>query len=111
MVAADLLNDLRTSGFTLRVRGDSLHVAPAERLTDDLRAAIRANKPELLALLARPAEGDWVHLLGPDGTTHNLLEPWRIDAIVESENGLIAIFIGRPYGSWPLMYCQKIDQR
>lgn len=107
MIAADLLNDLRTSGFILRIKGDALHVAPADRLTDDLRAAIRANKPDLLALLALPSVGDRVYLLSASGATVNL-EPWRVDAITTAADGcLLATFHGRPYHSWPLADCRK----
>lgn len=55
MGARDLLHDLLTAGFTLALADGKLLVTPASMLTDDLRAALRASKPELLALLAGPA--------------------------------------------------------
>ncbi len=64
---AELLASLRTAGFTLVPRGEMLEVRPAGRLTDDLRAAIRAHKAELLRLLTTEtpaAEADpWPALL------------------------------------------------
>lgn len=51
MAASDLLQQLHATGFRVDVQGDSLHVAPAGRLTDSLRAAIRAEKPALVAAL------------------------------------------------------------
>lgn len=108
MRAADVLAGLRARGFTLTPAGDRLAVAPAAALTEADRVTIRAHKAELLRILAGPAaEGDAVYLLGPDGITHNLMEAWTIAAIVRSDDGPLAVFVGRPYGSWPLSYCRK----
>ena len=52
MCAADLLKDVRAAGFTLDLADGKLLVAPASMLTDELRTALRANKTEVLALLA-----------------------------------------------------------
>lgn len=49
MGADDLLRDLRSAGIEVSVRGDSLIAKPASRLTEELRAALRANKPAILA--------------------------------------------------------------
>ncbi len=51
MPAAALLNRLRDHGLTLSRSGDQLIVAPRDRLTDELRAAIRSAKRELLEAL------------------------------------------------------------
>jgi hypothetical protein len=51
--AVDLLQHLRAVGIRIVVEGALLRVTPADRLTDDMRAAIRAHKPDLLALLAQ----------------------------------------------------------
>lgn len=52
MGAPELLQHLRGAGLALTVTdGGALHVAPRHALTDDLREAIRAWKPELVALL------------------------------------------------------------
>lgn len=51
MGAADLLAHVRAAGFTLDLADGKLLVTPASMLTDDLRAALRASKPEVLALL------------------------------------------------------------
>ena len=57
MGAPDLLQHLRGAGLVLTLTQDGgLHVAPRAALTDDLRAAIRASKPDLLALLAAEHE-------------------------------------------------------
>ena len=58
MGAADLLRHVRAAGFTIDQAGDKLLVTPASMLTDELRAALRASKPEVLALLARSAPAD-----------------------------------------------------
>jgi hypothetical protein len=75
MGAREVLRDLTGAGFSVEVAGDRLLVGPASKLTDDLRAAVRAAKPDLLALLNRPhkltlAEGDAAHA-----------EPWDEAAI------------------------------
>ena len=51
-----LAEELRAAGFTLAANGPHLRVAPADSLTDELRARIRENKAELLALLADPVK-------------------------------------------------------
>lgn len=55
MGAQDLLQHLRGAGLSLAVDGDRLTVTPRERLTDDMRESIRANKAALLQALAWPA--------------------------------------------------------
>jgi hypothetical protein len=59
MGARDLLDRLLADGFTLDAADGTLLVTPASRLTDALRVALRASKPDLLALVAealpRPA--------------------------------------------------------
>lgn len=44
----EALNYLMDQGFIVRTVGDRLSVAPAARLTDELRQWIRQHKPELL---------------------------------------------------------------
>jgi hypothetical protein len=56
MGAPDLLQHLRTAGFTLSIHGERLLVAPAGSLTTELREAIRANKEVLVAALQAPPE-------------------------------------------------------
>ena len=51
MGARELLDQAARSGLTLVAEGPSLVVRPKERLTDGMRDALRAAKPELLALL------------------------------------------------------------
>jgi hypothetical protein len=62
MPVLELLQKLHEAGVTIRADGDRLIASPSERLTDELRALIRANKPVLLAGIqthkpARPAAG------------------------------------------------------
>ena len=56
MSGRDLLHDLLAAGFTLDLADGKLLVTPASKLTDELRAALRASKPELMALLMEPAD-------------------------------------------------------
>lgn len=51
MDASDLLHDLNRAGLTVTAEGGRLAIRPAARLTDSLRAQMRAAKAELLALL------------------------------------------------------------
>lgn len=52
----ELLARLRDAGLTVTRNGDQLMVAPRNRLTDELRAAIRCAKQKLLdALKGEPA--------------------------------------------------------
>jgi hypothetical protein len=54
----ELLARLRHAGLTVTRYGDQIVVAPRNRLTDELRAAIRNAKPELLEALTteQPSE-------------------------------------------------------
>jgi hypothetical protein len=55
VTAAELLERVRAEGFTLTPgAGGTLVVAPASRLTEELRAELRARKAEVLAALAGP---------------------------------------------------------
>jgi hypothetical protein len=56
MTIRDLLNDLLADGFTVAVDGGGLAIRPASRLSDEQRQAIRAARPEFLALLSTPAD-------------------------------------------------------
>jgi len=47
----ELLARLRHAGLTVTRTGNQIVVAPRNRLTDELRAAIRAAKPQLLSAL------------------------------------------------------------
>jgi uncharacterized membrane protein len=49
---------LAAAGIRLRAQGEKLLAEPREALTDELRAAIRANKPALLAALSVPCSDD-----------------------------------------------------
>ena len=58
MGARELLNDLLGAGIALNVDRGKLLVTPASKLTDDLRAALRECKPELIGLLTTAPEAD-----------------------------------------------------
>ena len=51
IAAYRLLNQLRRAGFTLSFTGETLHVSPSSRLDADQRQALKAAKPQILALL------------------------------------------------------------
>lgn len=51
MGARDLLQHLAGAGLSITADGGQLVIRPASRLTGDMRTALRAAKPELLALL------------------------------------------------------------
>lgn len=55
MGARGLLEGLAHVGVNVTADGDRLVVRPASKLTDDLRAALLAAKPEVLALLSAHA--------------------------------------------------------
>ena len=55
MGARGLLAELVSAGFSVEAADDKLLIRPASKLTDDLRAALRQAKPELLQLLALQA--------------------------------------------------------
>ena len=52
MGAATLMQDMLAAGFGLEVSAGKLLVTPASQLTDELRTALRARKPELIELIA-----------------------------------------------------------
>lgn len=57
MTACQLLGDLQRRGLTVTADGPDLLVrGPRALLTPDLKSALLAQKPELLALLTDPAE-------------------------------------------------------
>ncbi len=55
MTAAELLSELRRRGVSFTRHGDRLRYCPADRVTEAEVAALRAEKPELLRLLADTA--------------------------------------------------------
>jgi hypothetical protein len=56
MSAAAIIERVRVAGGHLRVADDMLHVSASAPLPDALIAELRAAKPELIELLAGPAE-------------------------------------------------------
>ncbi len=56
MTAPALIERLAAAGLTVTADGDRLLIQPAAKLSDDLRSAVVAMKPELLALLGDAAK-------------------------------------------------------
>jgi hypothetical protein len=52
--AKDFISHLQASGFSIDCEDQRLLISPADRLTDELKHAIRENKAALLAELKRP---------------------------------------------------------
>ena len=73
MTSVTLYLELYQAGLLLSTDGEKLLVTPADKLTDELRLAIRQHKPELIELLqsAHHTTGrllDWVVDLDPHTT-------------------------------------------
>jgi hypothetical protein len=49
MELAEILNEIRERGLRAVIRDGVLFVGPGEKVSDDLRAALKANMPDLLA--------------------------------------------------------------
>ena len=92
MDARELLTDLAGAGLSVTAEDDRLVIRPASRLTDDMRAALREAKPELLALLTMPTPGAALppnrpyRLSQADGDRCHV-EPW--------DDACIALFVAR----------------
>jgi hypothetical protein len=76
MGARDLLADLARVGLCVSADGDRLIVRPASKLTDDLRAALRQSKPELLAILAS-TQARRPNALSLEESDRAHAEPWN----------------------------------
>lgn len=59
MGATDLILHLRKNGFSLALYDDRLRIAPADKLTDELKQTIRQSKAEILTELQREARAEW----------------------------------------------------
>src|SRR5262245_28446036 len=64
MTAKDLLANMDQLGFQLKAHGDSILIRPRNRVTDQIRQAIKERKPELVALLrsrtpTNDSQRDW----------------------------------------------------
>ncbi len=78
MGARELLANLADAGLSITAEGDRLLIRPGSKLTDDLRTAIRAEKPALLALLtgAAPALQSRPYWLATAEADHCHAHPW-----------------------------------
>ena len=100
-VAMRALNRMRTAGFSLRLAGDALQVSPADRLTEEQRRFIRANKPALAQLLmdgavlhealvqAGPAGLAWLEGTPADWTGERLL---AADEVLYSDGRMVSVY-------------------
>ena len=86
MGAAEILRTLTDQGFTLAAAGGRLTVNPSSKLTDAMRAEIRAHKPELVELLTQAANDSRPPYLPPPpaSTSHAEIEAW-MDAVGETD--------------------------
>lgn len=91
MGARDLLDDLAGLGISVRADGDGLIVSPRELLTDELRAALKEFKPDLLAMLTKPPSPEPGHEAQPEPAESSQgvaddgeMEPDPIDALPSS---------------------------
>lgn len=97
MGAPDLLQALQAKGLILQADGDRLLVTPTERITEEIRATIRANKVALLAALISPisrAPGSTVTVLAhPLGGIADMTEdlPWSATLTQPERYRLIAL--------------------
>ena len=102
MGADDLLMELKGEGFALSTDGNRLVIRPASKLTDTMRAALLAAKPELLALLAgtaAPTAGttpvwDRPHRLMPAEADRAHAQPWD-DAACANFVARVTLFLRR----------------
>ncbi len=77
---ATAIRKIEAAGYRLRLAGDALQVSPADRLTADQRAFIRAHKADLVAALEQPAGAE--NLLKP---TVQAAQGHGIDAATDLE--------------------------
>lgn len=59
MKANDLIFSLRKSGFSIGSHDNRLQIAPAGKLTEELKQSIRQSKTEILTELQREARAGW----------------------------------------------------
>lgn len=71
-----LLRELSTRGATVALEGEALRVQPSRVLTDELRAAIRCHKSELLQFLAR--ENVSRKSAPPEYSQPRILSAWEV---------------------------------
>mgnify|MGYP000865933252 FL=1 len=83
MGAPELLQHLRGAGFTIDAVDGGIRVAPASALTDAQRQAIRTNKPQLLAMLTRPAPAALVKAINRCCAARGDTEANRVALIAE----------------------------
>jgi len=60
MQVTQIFQECRRRGLQMVPQGDKLLVSPRSLITDELRAAIRANKPDILAALAHEDATEYV---------------------------------------------------
>ncbi len=89
MNAPALLRELSTRGATVALEGEALRVQPSRVLTDELRAAIRCHKSELLQFLTRENVSREYSQPVPDVAADALAQLSREVEAARRPNGLI----------------------
>ena len=98
MLAIDLYQTLNNEGVQLWAEGDKLRFAPKEKITPILLAELKANKSELITLLAtkpHPPMEDGQHSPTVEATPLNFME--RNALLVQSEKPLFYHALNCPY--------------
>ena len=99
MGPASILADLERTGLRLAAAGDRLVVAPASRITPDIRVAIRTHKEQLLAALAASAVRDQYEETAAIGEYDLRLE--RVDAERRAWDAALAMYMNSRTGPEP----------
>lgn len=101
MLAADVLERLSACGVRLMRQGDALVATPREALNDELRALIRAHKPELIrALVKGPdrAEDRKARALAFLEAHPNVKRACFADVKADPANIVLTVAIREPWG-------------
>jgi hypothetical protein len=110
---ASLLAQLRGLGISVRISSDNLALRPFSAVPEDLKASLKAAKPELLALLRLEETADVVGTakltqVGKMNLTHSVR--WFLrDGGADVEAGGTDGVVG--FGSCPRAWCRSIAPR
>ena len=100
MAPFTLYQELYHAGLLLSTDGEKLLVTPADKLTDELRSAIRQHKSELIELLqsAHHTTGrllDWVAVLDPHTTAATVVR-LRTASLALDQQAMVSTQIPSP---------------
>ena len=102
MLAADVLERLSACGVRLMREGDALVAIPKEALNDELRALIRAHKPELIQALGNgpdQAEDRRARALAFLDAHPNVKRACFADVKADPANIVLTVAIREPWGA------------